>query len=94
MAWDALRELAPQRASKRYLELLELAAKQGEALVDDALRCLLEQGELGEGKLTADAVRDLLNQENSFLPAAHVAVADVSLASFDELLGAASEVVQ
>ena len=38
MAWDALREVAPQRANKRYLELFELAAKQGEALVDDALR--------------------------------------------------------
>jgi hypothetical protein len=94
MAWDALREVAPQRANKRYLELLEVAAKQGEALVDDALRCLLEQGELGEGKLTAEAVLPLLNQESTFLPATHIAVADVSLASFDELLGGVSEVVQ
>jgi hypothetical protein len=94
MAWDALREVTPQRASKRYLELLELAAKQGEAHVDDALRCLLEQGEIGEGQLSAEAVLELLNEESNLLPATHIAVADVSLSSFDELLGGTSEVVQ
>jgi hypothetical protein len=94
MVWDALREVTPQRANKRYLELLEIAAKQGEARVDDALRCLLEQGEIGEGKLSAEAVLALLNEESNLLPATHIAVADVSLSSFDELLGGASEVVQ
>ena len=94
MAWDALRELAPRRANKRYLELLEIAAKEGEARVDDALRCLLEQGEVGEGKLSVEAVRALLDQENHLLPATHITVCDVSLSSFDELLGGASEVVQ
>src|SRR5437763_15652613 len=54
MAWDALRETVPLRANKRYLELLELAAKEGEARVDEALRCLLEQGEMGEGKLNSE----------------------------------------
>jgi hypothetical protein len=62
--------------------------------VDDALRCLLEQGEIGEGKLSADAVLALLNEEGNLLPATAVAVADVSLSCFDELLGGASEVVQ
>jgi hypothetical protein len=94
MAWDALREVTPQRANKRYLELLEIAAKQGEARVDDALRCLLEEGEIGEGKLSAEAVLALLDEEDNLLPATAIAVADVSLACFDELLGGASEVVQ
>ena len=49
MAWDALRELIPLRANKRYLEMLQLAAQEREARVDDALRSLLEQGEIGEG---------------------------------------------
>src|SRR6266568_4459749 len=62
MVWDALRETAPLRANKRYLEILELAAKEGEARVDEALRCLLEQGEMGEGKLNAQAVRALLHE--------------------------------
>jgi hypothetical protein len=94
MAWDALRETAPLRANKRYLEVLELAAKEGESRVDEALRHLLEQGELGEGKLSAKAVLAILN-ENSVLPAAtSIEVAGVSLASFDELLGGGSGVVQ
>jgi hypothetical protein len=94
MAWDVLREVTPQRANKRYLELLEIAAKDGEARVDEALRCLLEQGELGEGKLSVAAVRALLHQETNRPPATHIEVSDVSLSSFDELLGGRSEMVQ
>ena len=94
IAWDALRELTPQRANKRYLELLELAAKEGEARVDDALRCLLEQGDIGEGKLSVEAVLALLNEEGNLPPATHIAVTDVSLSSFDELLGSGTEIVQ
>jgi hypothetical protein len=94
MAWDALRELTPGRANKRYLELLELAAKQGEARVDDALRLLFEQGEIGEGKLTVEAVLKLLDEENAGRPATYIVVADVSLSSFDELLSGRTEVVQ
>lgn len=94
MAWDALREVTPQRANKRYLALLEIAAKQGEARVDDALRCVLEEGEIGEGKLSAEAVLALLNEDSNLLPATQIAVADVSLSCFDELLGGASEIVQ
>jgi hypothetical protein len=94
MAWDALRETAPLRANKRYLEVLELAAKEGEARVDEALRCLLEQGEMGEGKLNSEAVLALLNENRSIPPATSIDVAEVSLASFDELLGDGSGVVQ
>lgn len=94
MTWDALRESAPHRANKRYLEILELAAKQGEARVDDILRCVLEQGEMGEGKLNAKVIIEMLN-EGARLPAATIInVAEVSLASFDELLGGMSEVIQ
>jgi hypothetical protein len=88
MAWDALREVTPGRANKRYLEILQLAAQEGEARVDDALRYLLEAGEIGEGKLQVEAVRRVLSQESSLLPATHIAVAEVSLDTFDELLGA------
>jgi predicted secreted protein len=94
MAWDALRETVPLRANKRYLEILELAAKEGEARVDEALRCLLEQGELGEGKLNSEAVLVLLNENRSIPPATSIEVAEVSLASFDELLGDGPGVLQ
>lgn len=87
MAWDALRELTPLRANKSYLEILQLAAQEGEARVDHALRGLLEEGEIGEGKLNVEAVRAVLSQEASMPPATQIAVAEVALASFDELLG-------
>ena len=87
MAWDALCETTPLRANKRYLEILELAAKEGEARVDEALRCLLEMGEPGEGKLNAEAVRAMLLAGGVPVPATSIDIAEVSLASFDELLG-------
>lgn len=87
MAWDALRELTPLRANKRYLEILQLAASEGEALVDGALRAVLEEGEMGEGKLSVDAIRQVLAETNHVLPVTAIAVAEVALASFDELLG-------
>jgi len=90
MAWDALREVAPLRANKRYLEILQLAAQEGEARVDEALRGLLEAGEIAEGKLMVEAVRAVLSQASSLPPATHISVAEVALASFDELLSASS----
>ena len=89
MAWDALREVLPARANKTYLEILQLAAQEGEARVDDALRTLLEQGEISAGKLSKDAVHALLVLDSTMPPVTEVAVAEVSLASFDELLSPA-----
>ena len=86
MAWDASREVTPKRANQRYLEILKLAAEEGEALVDGALRILLEEGEIGEGKLRVDAIRPMLAEANQGLPVTNIAVAEVALASFDELL--------
>ena len=66
-----------------------MAAQDGEARVDEALRCLLEQGEVGEGKLNKDAVRAWLEltDESRRPPVTQVAVTEVSLDIFDELLG-------
>lgn len=91
MVWDALRETAPVRANKRYLEILELAAKEGEARVDDILRCVLEQGELGEGKLNVKVIAGILSEGSAVPAATSINVSEVSLASFDELLGGRSE---
>lgn len=85
MTWDALRELDPLHANKRYLEILQLAAQEGEAIVDGALHRVLEEGEIGLGKLNVSAIRRILPEAT--LPVTDVVVADVALASFDELLG-------
>jgi hypothetical protein len=94
MVWDTLREITPQRANKRYLEILQVAASEGEARVDEALRCLLEQGEIGEGKLNAESLRAMVIEAAQLRPATDIAVAEVALAVFDELLGPGTEVIQ
>src|SRR5208337_3177041 len=38
MAYDALRQTTPKRAAREYVQILELAARENESLVDDALR--------------------------------------------------------
>ena len=83
MALDALKEKAPQRATKEYLRILRLAADEGEARVDNALRCLLDHSEI---EINADAVGLLLEQQSSLPRPTEIAVAEVSLANFDELL--------
>lgn len=86
MVLDALQELTPLTASKRYLEILQVAAEEGETLVDSALGGLLESGELGQEKLTAHAVRALLTVQSETPSATHIAVDEVNLNHFDELL--------
>lgn len=83
MAYDTLRETRPQSASKEYLKILELAAKQSEVRVEDALRMLLGSGE-PEG-IDSQAVEALL-VETARIPAlTSVEIAPVDLASFDAL---------
>jgi len=93
MAWDALRETTPLRANKRYLEILDLAAKEGEVRVDEALRSLLEMGKSGEGKLNAETVRTMLLAGDVPVAVTSIDIAEVSLSGFDELL-CGTEVLQ
>ncbi len=88
MAWDMLRESAPARANKRYLEILELAAREGEARVDDALRHLMEREQPDAVKVDMEAVLAILKEGAAMPPPTLVQVAEVSLPAFDELLSA------
>ncbi len=56
-AYDVLKDAMPNRCDRRYLQILELAAKEGEARVDDALRLLLA-GESGI-RTIADGMRSV-----------------------------------
>jgi hypothetical protein len=84
MVYDFLKGVTPRRCDRRYLEILDMAAKQGEALVDDALRLLLQ----------SDSGRQVIVNANAFLQRCEQApditdvhVAEVSLAVFDQLFG-------
>jgi hypothetical protein len=82
MAYDALRETAPSRASREYLRILELAARENEDLVDTALRALLEE----ERAMSAEAVKEWIGCCDTVRPVTDVAVETTDLSSFDMLL--------
>jgi hypothetical protein len=82
LAYDALREEhGPKRGAKEYLQILALAAKHGESMVEDGVRVLLGRRD----PLNAAAVAHLTEQ-GAPSPLTTVEVAPVSLAVFDELL--------
>jgi len=83
MAFDELKDKLGPRGSKEYLAILELAAKESEAKVDEALRGLLEKG---EGWVSAEAVRERLRAEQKG-SIRDVQIASVDLRLFDELCG-------
>lgn len=83
MAYDALQESAPSQAVKEYLKILKLAADEGETLVDEALRELLERK--AEAGIGVDSIVEVLRRLDTIAPVTAVEVAAVNLASFDEL---------
>jgi hypothetical protein len=81
MAYDALRDGGRVNASRDYLEILDLAAKESESAVDDVLRVLLDSHSV----VTVDMVRVLLPQSCDVAAATDVSVAEVDLRCFDSL---------
>ena len=82
MAYDALQEQIPLRAVREYLAIVELAALDGETLVDDALRILLDAEEM----LTAKSVEQFVRTRTSVPEVTAVHVSMLDLCSFDQLL--------
>jgi hypothetical protein len=82
MAYDVLCQRQEQRASKEYLQILHLAARQSEVAVEAALAGLLQQG----GPLDAAMVAQRLAQQGPARLATEVSVPPVDLAVYDALL--------
>jgi hypothetical protein len=83
MVFDGLQETLGRGASKEYLGILELAAKESEGKVDETLGRLLAQG---EGVVNADQVEaSMVGQNGGRIN--EVEVATVDLRMFDELCG-------
>jgi len=81
MSYDALKQSSPVGADRHYLEILQLAAKEGEARVDDVLRLLLDRGRA----ITPDSVREHLSDAGDIPAATEVFIGPVDLTVFDEL---------
>ncbi len=81
-AYDALVAQQPGRADREYVRLLYLAAREGEARVEEALRKLLDQRQ----PPSEQAVRTLFGADTPLAVAARVAVPTVDLRQYDALL--------
>ena len=87
-AYDVLKEAMPNRCDRRYLQILELAAKEGEARVDDALRLLLASESGTRTIADAEAFCESMRRCEQAPEIVDVAIPEVSLTSFDQLLSA------
>jgi hypothetical protein len=81
MAYDELRETMPGHASREYLQILQLAARENESWVDDALRALLDNDQ----PITAQVVREWVGARTNIKPITEVKVEACDLSTFDEL---------
>lgn len=81
MVFDVLAEKHGSRGSKEYLRILELAARESESKVDEALRVLLNQA---DEEISAPRIKEMLRVEDrTSLRDVEVAVVDLRL--FDQL---------
>jgi len=86
MTYDLLKEAMPRRCDRRYLQILEIAAKQGEARVDDALRLLLASESGKQTIADREAFEQFLKRCEQAPEITDVPIPEVSLTSFDQLL--------
>jgi len=81
MAFDSLDERCEKPAGE-YLKILELAAKQGEDRVDQALASAIEQ----ERPITFERIKQRVLSTSSSEVSYEVSIAEVDLKQYDELL--------
>lgn len=82
MAYDQLKKHNPSTSSKQYTQLLHLAATESEEGVDNALRILFDRGDL----ISVEPVRTILKNQKSLSSPKDVAVDDIDLSHYDDLL--------
>jgi len=82
MAYDLLKRSSPNRASKEYLKILYLAARENETLVDKALDFLIDN----EETITVDAVESLVRSEQNITSTKDVCIDKVDIKAYDALI--------
>lgn len=82
IAFDSLKAHNPSGASKGYLKILYLAAKETETGVDNALRWLIDQGQ----PITSEAVERAVTSDNNIPQATDIIIDDIDLKLYDTLL--------
>jgi len=87
MAYDTLKANGEKKGRKAYVRLLELAAKESESRVEDALRWLLAQGE----RFSFEQVEALVLSAQRLPAPTEISIDEVDLAWYDELLNPQEE---
>jgi transposase InsO family protein len=82
MGYDWLKDVEPTRASKTYLRILYLAARENETAVDEALRRLIDQ----QLPISFEAVAEIVSGQTDLFPPRDVQIDMVDLADYDQLL--------
>lgn len=83
IAYDSLHNRhTPSKASKEYLRILQLAARENETGVDDCLRYLIDN----EERISADKVKSILHSGKQLDPVTDVAIDEICLEGYDQLL--------
>ena len=82
MAYDELKRQRPLHADKEYVQILKIAAHDGETVTQSALRWLLSRQE----SLSAAIVEQYVHARGVETPVIDVKVDDVSLVDYDALL--------
>jgi hypothetical protein len=83
ITYDLLRnQYGPKRANKQYLKILELAAKNGETLVNDILRFLINQAD----EINFEIVLQMVTSRQQPPSITEVNVQAVDLTVYDQLL--------
>lgn len=82
VAYDQLKSRLNGHSSKAYLQILHLAAKENESLVDQALRQLID----AQVPVSAEAVRSLLDDSLGLSAPEDVTITPVDLMAYDQLL--------
>ena len=89
IAYDYLKHRNPLRANKEYVTILYMAAKESESLTESAIRYLLSR----EKTLSAENIKQVIIKDNKIPLITDIAIDDVSLKAYDELLNIREEIV-
>ena len=86
IAYDILRhQHGIKQANKQYLKILELAAKESQTAVNEALRFLINHADL----IDFDSVKQMVTSEQQPPSVTDVFIDDIDLYSYDDLLDSA-----
>ena len=88
MAYDWLKERRPSKAAKEYLKILYLAARRNEAMVDYAIRNLIDNDQ----PISIEAVTSIVDSIDQIPSPAEVTIEKVDLGIYDALLHSGEEV--